>query len=270
MPIIVEGNVSKHILSFSHGEFIFTAPVCKSWNANASCRGTSSAEALQSLSRVKEMDECGRLPMLWCAHSLLRAVQVSRNVEVLQFLESKGVPFAFDSDDYKYETCERLYGDGVCADHVKFLLESKLGTIRQIDLIMAIRAQQIDVAELLIEYGCPLAEDIIDYALMSCRLGFAKRLVLRGCMVQRSAYFSMFEEIWWNEEAVEFDFRPSLDWVHSMRRPFDFKGLEEMMKESRLWRDIFADRPEVQYWFDEKIVDYHMTRVYNQCAKRKR
>lgn len=268
MPAITEGNVSKRILSFSHGDFLFAGTVCKSWHDNASCLSTNGSEALGSLSRVKEMYECGllggTLPRLRCAHSLFRAVQVSRNIEVLRFLESKSVPFLGDGDS---DACEHLHDE-----HMKFLLESKLGAPRQHDLIMAIRNKLIDVAELLIEYGCPMPEEIIDYAMMSRELDFAKRLVDRGCMVQRSAYESMFEDIWWNEEAMEFDFRPCLAWIHSLRRPFDFKGLEEMMEESVIWgwQDVFEERPDVKDWFDEMIADYHMTRAYNQCAKRRR
>ena len=67
--------------------------------------------------------------MLWCAHSLVGAVQVSRNIEVLRFLESKGVPFIGHGD---YDVFEYLHGKGTsCVEHVKFLLEGKLGTLTE-------------------------------------------------------------------------------------------------------------------------------------------
>ncbi|CAM9430416.1 unnamed protein product [Hapterophycus canaliculatus] len=156
MSVVTEGNVRKRILSFSHGEFIFTAPVCKSWNENASCRGTSVSEALRSLSRVKEMDACGALYK--CGGSLFFSVQLCRDVEILRFSGRK-IPLV---DCLDFERYEHLRGDKSCAEDVQLLLENELGTLYSNYLIEAIRYNKIDVAELLIEHGCPIADDIVD------------------------------------------------------------------------------------------------------------
>lgn len=241
MSVVTEGNVSKHILSFSHGEFIFTAPVCKSWNENASCRGTSVSEALRSLSRVKEMDACGALYK--CGGSLFFSVQLCRDVEL-----ERRIPLV---DCLDFDRYEHLHGDKWCAEDVQLLLENKLGTLYSNYLIEAIRYNKIDVAELLIEHGCPIADDIVDYALMSRRLDFAKRLADRGFIPTKGAYFSLFQDLWANDETLKFDCIPYLDWIHCMRGRFEFEGLLEMMQENMSWWHIFSDRGDVQDWCDE-------------------
>lgn len=68
----------------------------------------------------------------------------------------------------------------------------------------------------------------------------------------------MFETKLQSDGTLEFDYIPCLDWIHSLRRPFDFRGLKEMEKESATWRDVLCWRPDVQDWFDEMIRNYHM------------
>lgn len=172
-------------------------------------------------------------------------------------------------DDYvDYERCESLHGDGSCVWFVKFLLDGGLGTFSEEDLIMAIQSKQLEVAELLIEHNCPIGDDIVDYALMSRQLQFAKRLVGRGCTLQRGAYRALFEELWENDETLEFDYIPYLNWINSVRRIFDFKGLEEMERDG--WGSIFTDRPDVKDLFDQMISRHHMDRMYKRFAKKRR
>lgn len=247
MPIIVEGNVSKHILSFSHGEFIFTAPVCKSWNANASCRETSSAEALQSLSRVKEMHECGAIDK--CGGSLFRAVQVSRNVPVLRYLKSKGVPLTRYWDDLN--RYQRIHGDESCLEHVQTLLDNDLGEFSCEEVVSLIQHQQISAAKRLIEEGCPLYDNYVGAALFCLDLDFAKWLSFVGCEPMDQDYSIMFDDMWRDDEAMNFDFIPMLEWLYSTgTRPYGARSVDEFQQGNRNLQDMFDSRPDVKEWFE--------------------
>lgn len=167
------------------------------------------------------------------------------------------IPFL---DCLDFERYEHLHGDKSCVEDVQFLLENKLGTLDSNYLIEAIRYNKIDVAELLVEHGCPIADDIVDYALMSRRLDFAKRLADRGFIPTKGAYLSLFQDLWTNDETLQFDYIPYLDWIHCMRGRFEFEGLLEMMQENMSWWNIFSDRGDVQDWFDETSLGVNMKR----------
>lgn len=195
-----------------------------------------------------------------CEVSLFRAVQVSRNVPVLRYLKSKGVPLTrYWSDFPRYK---RLHGDKSCLDHMQFLIDNGLGEFSYEEVLYAIKYHQISAAKRLIEQGGPLYDNYVGFALLSRDLDFAKWLVDVGCTPLDECYSIMFNEMSENDESMNFDYISMLDWLYSTgTRPYRARSVDEFQQGNRNLQDMFECRPDVQEWFERMFFRENMTMI---------
>lgn len=203
------------------------------------------------------MDACGALCK--CGGSLFRAVQVSRNVPVLRYLKRKGVPLT--RYWYDFPRYERLHGDKSCVEHVQFLIDNDLGEFSYEEVTSAIQHQQISAAERLIEQGYPLHDNYVGAALFSRDLDFAKRLVGFGCEPTDQDYSIMFDDMWHNDDSMNFDYISMLEWLYSTgTRPYGARSVDEFQQGNRNLQDMFDSRPDVKGWFEDMFFRENMAR----------
>lgn len=161
MVIILEDNVSKHILSFTKDNFLYTRTVCKVWykNGNETNTKTNYLRAVDSISTLDEAFEHGYPALRKCGGSYYAAPYYDA-------LENKSGIFIFQhlvENGHEWMFHEVLCAAGFNRVDVLQLYRTNGAVFDARILHEAVQHGHRQVLEYLMGVGCPVDCEVIDW-----------------------------------------------------------------------------------------------------------